>query len=161
MAWDRGTGKENHKTVFENVSHDRCIFCGGDRTEIARTDFTIMFSEFEYTTGSICKSCYHANAKQVKAIQILGTRPKGPKAMRPKGITINDRPNIFFKFCIINIHNRILVKFSQKYYRSRHQGPRNTDQGFRCLSLSSKNFSSSVSASLSSNSSTSAFFKSS
>ena len=35
---------------------------------IARTDFTIMFSEFEYTTGSICKPCYHANAKQVKAI---------------------------------------------------------------------------------------------
>ena len=69
MAWYRGTGKENHKSVFENVSHDRCIFCGGDRTEIARTDFTIYFSEFEYSTGSICKSCYHANAKQVKAVQ--------------------------------------------------------------------------------------------
>ena len=35
--------------------------------KLARTDFTIMFSEFEYSTGSICKSCYHANAKQVKA----------------------------------------------------------------------------------------------
>ena len=67
MAWYRGTGKENHKSVFENVSHDRCIFCGGDRTEIHSTDFTIYFSEFEYSTGSICKSCYHANAKQVKA----------------------------------------------------------------------------------------------
>ena len=43
-------------------------FCGGDRTEIAKTDFTIYFSEFEYNTGSICKTCYHANAKQVKAI---------------------------------------------------------------------------------------------
>ena len=68
MAWYRGTGKENHKSVFENVSHDRCIFCGGDRTEIHSTDFTIYFSEFEYSTGSICKSCYQANAKQVKAV---------------------------------------------------------------------------------------------
>ena len=30
--------------------------------------FTIMFSECEYNTGSICKSCYHANAKQVKEV---------------------------------------------------------------------------------------------
>jgi hypothetical protein len=27
-----------------------------------------MFSEYEYNTGSICKSCYHANAKIVKAL---------------------------------------------------------------------------------------------
>ena len=68
MAWYNATGKENHKSLFDNVSLDRCIFCGSDREEIARTDFTIMFSEFEYSTGSICKSCYHANAKQVKAV---------------------------------------------------------------------------------------------
>ena len=68
MAWYKMTGKENHSSVFENISHDRCIFCSDDRTEIARTDFTIQFSEFEYNTGSICKTCYHANAKQVKAI---------------------------------------------------------------------------------------------
>ena len=68
MAWYNSTGKENHKSIFDDVSHDRCIFCGGDRTEIARTDFTIMFSEFEYRTGSICKPCYSANAKQVKAL---------------------------------------------------------------------------------------------
>ena len=67
-SWQNSSGKENHKSLFENVSHDRCIFCGSDREEIARTDFTIMFSEFEYSTGSICKSCYHANAKQVKAV---------------------------------------------------------------------------------------------
>ena len=67
MAWYRGTGKENHHSVFENVSHDRCIFCGGDRTEIYSTNFIIYFSEFEYSTGSICKSCYHANAKKVIA----------------------------------------------------------------------------------------------
>lgn len=68
MAWYRGTGKENHHSVFENISYYRCIFCGDDRTEIARTDFTIMFSPEEYNTGYICKSCYHANAKQVKAV---------------------------------------------------------------------------------------------
>ena len=50
------------------TSGNRRIFCGGDRTEIARTDFTIYFSEFEYSTGSICKSCYHANAKVAKAV---------------------------------------------------------------------------------------------
>lgn len=68
MAWYNSTGKENHTSLFDNVEFDRCIFCGDTRTEIARTDFTIMFSEFEYNTGSICKVCYHANAKQVKAI---------------------------------------------------------------------------------------------
>jgi len=34
MAWFRGIGKENHRLVFENVSHDRCIMCNNDRTEI-------------------------------------------------------------------------------------------------------------------------------
>ena len=67
MAWYNSTGKENHKSVLEHTSHHRCIICGGDRTEIARPDFTIMFSEFEYSTGSICKTCYSANAKTVKA----------------------------------------------------------------------------------------------
>ena len=38
-------------SIFENVSHDRCIICNQERTEIARTDFTNMFSEFEYNTG--------------------------------------------------------------------------------------------------------------
>ena len=66
--YGNGSSSIIHKSVFENVSHDRCIFCGGDRTEIHSTDFTIYFSEFEYSTGSICKSCYHANAKQVKAV---------------------------------------------------------------------------------------------
>ena len=68
MAWYNSTGKEYHKSLFDNVSHDRCIMCNQDRTEIARTDFTIMFSEFEYNTGSICKTCYSANAKMVKAV---------------------------------------------------------------------------------------------
>ena len=68
MAWYNSTGKENHSSIFDNVEYDRCIFCGGNRTEIARTDFTIMFSEFEYNTGSICKTCYAANAKQAKVL---------------------------------------------------------------------------------------------
>ena len=65
-SWQNSSGRENHKSVFENTSHDRFIMCNSDRTEIARTDFTIMFSEFEYNKGSICKVCYHSNAKQVK-----------------------------------------------------------------------------------------------
>lgn len=43
---------------------DRCIFCG-EIKPIKRTDFTIIFSEFETNTGSICKDCYSANARKV------------------------------------------------------------------------------------------------
>ena len=50
-SWQNASGKENHQSLFENVEIDRCIFCGGDRTEIARTDFVLMFSEFEYSKG--------------------------------------------------------------------------------------------------------------
>ena len=67
-SWQNSSGKENHKSLSDNTSHDRCIMCNQDRTEIARTDFVIMFSEFEYNKGSICKTCYHANAIQVKAV---------------------------------------------------------------------------------------------
>ena len=35
MAWYKSVGRENHKSLFENVEYDRCIFCGSDRTEIA------------------------------------------------------------------------------------------------------------------------------
>lgn len=68
INWYRGTGKENHKSVFENVSHDKCIMFDNDRTEIARTDFVILFREFEYNKGKICKICYQANATQVKVV---------------------------------------------------------------------------------------------
>jgi len=67
-SWQNSSGKENHKSVFENIEYDRCIFCNSDRTEIAKRNFTIVFSELEHNTGSICKSCYYANANQVKAI---------------------------------------------------------------------------------------------
>ena len=53
MAWYNSTGKENHSSLFDNVEFDRCIFCGDNRTEIAQTDFTIMFSGYEYSTGSM------------------------------------------------------------------------------------------------------------
>ena len=67
-SWQNASGKENHQSLFDTVSHDRCIFCNQDSVEIAKTDFTIMFSEFEYNTGSICKKCYSANAIKIKAV---------------------------------------------------------------------------------------------
>ena len=49
---------------ISNPIQDRCIFCGDNGTEVASTDFIIYFSEFKYSTGSICKSCYNANNEQ-------------------------------------------------------------------------------------------------
>ena len=67
MAWYNATGKENDKSLYENNRViDRCIFCG-NHSEI-KTTMTIYFSEFEINTGTICKSCYLANAKTIKAI---------------------------------------------------------------------------------------------
>jgi len=68
MTSFNSTRKENHTSIFDNVEYDCCIFCGGTRTGIARKDFTIMFSEYEHNTGSICKTYYLANAKQVKLV---------------------------------------------------------------------------------------------
>lgn len=28
MAWYRGTGKENHKSLFDKPLKDKCLFCG-------------------------------------------------------------------------------------------------------------------------------------
>jgi len=65
--WATATGKENAKEFYEdNRIVDRCIFCGQEK-EI-KTKMTIFFSEHETNTGPICKTCYHANAKQVKAV---------------------------------------------------------------------------------------------
>jgi hypothetical protein len=67
MAWYNSDGKENHKSLYEdNRVIDRCIFCG-HHNEI-KTTMTIAFSEFETNTGPICRSCYSANAKTIKAI---------------------------------------------------------------------------------------------
>ena len=49
MAWYNSTGKENHKSLFEDKIVDRCIFCG-NHNEI-KTTMTIYFSEFETNTG--------------------------------------------------------------------------------------------------------------
>jgi len=65
MAWYRGTGKENHKSLFDQPFKDRCIFCGS--VEEIKCQMTIEFSEFEYNTGPCCKKCYVANAQTVKA----------------------------------------------------------------------------------------------
>ena len=65
MAWYRGTGKENHKSLFDQPFKDRCIFCGS--VEEIKCQMTIEVSEFEYNTGPCCKKCYVANAQTVKA----------------------------------------------------------------------------------------------
>jgi len=49
MAWYNSTGKENHKSLFDNVEYDRCIFCGGSRTEIARTILQLCFQSLNIT----------------------------------------------------------------------------------------------------------------
>lgn len=67
-SWQNSSGKENHKSIFENVSYDHCIFCSGTRTEIAKKNFKTMFLKIEHNTGSISKTCYSANAKQVKLV---------------------------------------------------------------------------------------------
>ena len=65
--WATATGKEGPIEFYEdNRVIDRCIFCGQEK-EI-KTKMTIFFSEHETNTGPICKTCYHANAKQVKAV---------------------------------------------------------------------------------------------
>ena len=53
-SWQNSSGKENHKSIFENVSYDHCIFCSGTQTEIAKKkNFKIMFLKFEHNTDSI------------------------------------------------------------------------------------------------------------
>ena len=66
MAWYSGTGRENHKSLWDEPVKDRCIFCGS--IEEVKCQMTIVFSEFETNTGNCCKRCYAANAKQAKAI---------------------------------------------------------------------------------------------
>ena len=67
MAWYNATGKENHKSVYEdNRIIDRCIFWGHEK-EI-KTTMTIAYSEFETNHGPICRTCYSANASTIKAI---------------------------------------------------------------------------------------------
>ena len=74
-SWQNSSGKENHKSLFENVSHDRCIFCGSDREEIARTDFTIMFSEFEYSTAQFVNLVITQTQNKLRPSRIpAGTR---------------------------------------------------------------------------------------
>ena len=66
MAWYSGTGRENHKSLWDEPVKDRGIFCGS--IEEVKCHLTIVFSEFETNTGNCCKRCYAANAKQAKAI---------------------------------------------------------------------------------------------
>ena len=45
MAWYSGTGRENHKSLWDEPVKDRCIFCGS--IEEVKCQMTIVFSEFE------------------------------------------------------------------------------------------------------------------
>ena len=66
MAWYRGTGKENHHSVYQTPVKNRCGFCGQHK-EI-RCKMAIVFSEYEYENTDCCRDCYSANAVEVKAI---------------------------------------------------------------------------------------------
>ena len=66
MAWYNATGKENHKSLFENPLKDRCGFCGD--IKVIKCKMAIVFSEFEYENTNCCRECYSLNAVEVKAI---------------------------------------------------------------------------------------------
>ena len=60
MGWYRAHRSFNQEPELI----DNCLFCGSHK-KIKRTDFTIVFSEYEYNTGNICVDCYSANARRV------------------------------------------------------------------------------------------------
>ena len=60
MGWYRAHRSFNQEPEII----DNCLFCGSHK-KIKRTDFTIVFSEYEYNTGNICVDCYSANARKV------------------------------------------------------------------------------------------------
>jgi len=61
---------ENNSRMFSSSREvDRCIFCGGHK-EVAKKNFTIQFSEFEFNKGSICVDCYSANTRS--SITVIG-----------------------------------------------------------------------------------------
>ena len=55
-SWQNSSGKENHKSLFENMSHDRCINCGDH--EQAQARITMEFGEGNLNLGPICRKCY-------------------------------------------------------------------------------------------------------
>mgnify|MGYP003638488469 CR=1 FL=1 len=46
MAW---YSEQHHSESFSNIEYDRCIFCGGDRTVIAKKNFKIVFARLAIT----------------------------------------------------------------------------------------------------------------
>ena len=68
--WEVRVRRYNNKTISKTFiqKEDAHKWARETETEIAKRNFTIVFSEFEHNTGSICKSCYHANAKQLKVV---------------------------------------------------------------------------------------------
>ena len=67
-SWQNSSGKENHKSLFDNTSHDQVYYVQPGSNRNSTNRFHNYVSEFEYNTGSICKTCYHANAVKVKAV---------------------------------------------------------------------------------------------
>ena len=66
MAWYNSTGKENHKSLFENQSRIAAAFVVEQK--IIKCKMAIVFSEFEYENTNCCRDCYSLNAVEVKAI---------------------------------------------------------------------------------------------
>ena len=59
MGWYRAHRSFNQEPEII----DNCLFCGSHK-KIKRTDFTIVFSEYEYNTGNICVDCYSAKCQE-------------------------------------------------------------------------------------------------
>ena len=62
MGWYRAHRSFNQEPEII----DNCLFCGSHK-KIKHTDFTIVFSEYEYNTGNICVDCYSANASTISS----------------------------------------------------------------------------------------------
>jgi len=67
-SWQNSSSRENHKSVFENVSHDRCIFCGGTEQKLLEQTLQFIFQNLNIVQAAFANLVIMANAKQVKAV---------------------------------------------------------------------------------------------
>ena len=49
MAWYNSTGKENHKSLFDNVEYDRCIFAVGQEPRSLEPILQLCFQSLNIT----------------------------------------------------------------------------------------------------------------
>ena len=66
MGWYRAHRSFNQEPEII----DNCLFCGSHK-KIKRTDFTIVFSEYEYNTGNICVEIKKREIKFVKILKLF------------------------------------------------------------------------------------------